>query len=203
VHCEEVHSRVDQPFVMAAFRVPLEGLEAFAVGIEVAKERAARRFKLRGSEMRARTPVVAWSWLAGDSVVRFHRRGEEPRRLLPGEAAADAAAELAATTAELEAFLQDLRQNAPGAAEVSNACTHAVVELGLAEPTLANSDPSVLAGRLRAAMLARRRGIEAAAIAAVTPAQVQQALQGTLDAKRAYWHALMPAPQAGMGWRHR
>jgi hypothetical protein len=201
---EEVHSRVDQPFVMAAFAAPgPAALPAFVVAHEVARDRAARRFQLRGSELRARTPFVAWSPLAGDDLVCFHRRGVQFVQLLPGEVAAGAKDELAATAAELAAFLQDLRQDPPTAAEVAKARTHAVAELGLEPPTLANCDPAVLGGRLRAAMLASRRGIDLASIAAVGVAEVQQVLGTVLDPAGAYWHALMPAPQPDRGWRRR
>lgn len=201
---EEVHSRVDQPFVMAAFAVPgQDALPAFVLACEVARERAARRFQLRGSELRARTPFVAWSPLAGEDIACFHRRGVQFVQLLPGEVAADANAELAATAAELAGFLQELRQAAPTAAEVAKARTHALAELGLEPATVANSAPAVLGGRLRAAMLAKHRGLDAAAIAAVGVAEVQQVLAQALDPAGAYWHALMPAPQPDRGWRRR
>lgn len=201
---EEVHARVDQPFVMVAFPAPTpELLPAFVVASEVARARAARRFKLRGSELRAGTPFVAWSALAGDPCVCLHRRGEPWRQLLPGEVAADADAERDATVAELAAFLQDLQQNATTEPEVSRARTVAIAEAGLEPVTAAGTEPAVLGARLRAALLARHRGLDAATLAAVGVDDVQRALAMTLRPEAASWHVLMPAPRADRGWRRR
>ena len=58
------HTRLDGPFAALAFAVG-EGadLPALAVAVEVAKMRAARDLRLRGSEASARAPFVGWSWL--------------------------------------------------------------------------------------------------------------------------------------------
>jgi hypothetical protein len=197
-----VHSRVDQPFVVAAFAVSAS--PALAVGCELARDRAARRCKLRGSELRAGTPFVAWSWLTGDAVVRFFRRGESFTQLRRGEVApADAEAERAATAAELEALLADLRARPPSGSELSNARTHLLAESGLAAPTAGAGDAAMIGGRLRNTMLCRERGITAAAVEAVTASEVQQALAAALAPERAHWHALLPVPQADRGWRRR
>lgn len=202
---EQTHTRLDQPFVMAAFAVPdAVPSAALLVGVEVARERAARRLPLRGSELRAGTPVVAFAPQAGDTLVRFFRRGEAYLDLLPGEVApADAAAEGTATAAELEGLLTDLRERAPTAAELSNARTHAVAESGLAPPTVAGSDPAVLGGRLLQAMLSRHRGLDGEAMPSVTAADAHAALRHLLQPSRAYWHTLLPVALRDRGWRRR
>lgn len=198
----EIHTRVDQPFVMAAFRVPPDvSRPALAVALEVARARAAKG--LRGSEALARTPAVAWSLLAGDDVVCFHRRGRNPVALLPGEASADAAAERAATAAELAAFLQQLRDDPPRAPEVTAARTHLIAEAGLAEGVAGAGDAAVVGGRLLAALLASHRRIEASAVAAVTAEAAHAALVATLVRERGYWHSLLPEPRKDRGWRRR
>ncbi len=202
---QELHSRVDQPFVMAAFWLAcFADRPALAVGLEVAKARAVRRFRVRGSELRAHTPVVAWSWLAGDEIVRFHRQGEQPAVLLRGEVMrADAAAETAATVAELESFLAELRQKPPTDREVSNARTHLITELGLAAFTTADGEPAVCGGRLMASLLGGRRRVDKRGIENVTPASAHAAIVYVLSPANAYWHALLPAARPDRGWRQR
>jgi hypothetical protein len=205
VRREEVHPRVDQPFVMASFRVP-DGVATatLAVAIEVARARGAREFRLRGRELRAETPLVAWSWLAGETVVRFHRRGTNFVQLLRGQQApADAVAEGQATARELEAFLVTLRQDPPTTAEVAMARTRVCAEAGLDAADAASCAPEVLGGRLRAAMLARYRRVDRAAIESVTAAGAAAALAATLDPARGYWHTLLPAPRKDHGWPRR
>lgn len=198
----EIHTRVDQPFVMAAFPVPEDvSRPALAVALEVARARAAKG--LRGSEALARTPAVAWSLLAGDDVVCFHRRGRNPVGLLPGETGADAAAERAATAAELEAFLQQLRDDPPRAPELAAARAHLIAEAGLAEGLAGAGDAAVVGGRLLAALLASHRRIEASAVSAVTAEAAHAALVATLVRERGYWHSLLPEPRKDRGWRRR
>jgi hypothetical protein len=200
----EVHSRVDQPFVVAAFAAPpAPHAAAFAVACEVARARAIRRFPLRGSEPRAGTWFVAWAWLAGDDCVRFHRRGCDPVKLLPGERASDVAAECEATAAELRAFLADLRERPPTAEEVGRAQATVLAETGLSMAARQSADPAVLGGRLRASLLASVRGIDAEAVGAVTPATAAAALAATLAEAGACWWALLPAAIPGIGWRPR
>jgi hypothetical protein len=199
-----VHARIDQPFVMVAFAAP-DGAEraAFAVACEVLRARAARRWRLHGTESFAGTPSVAWSWLHGDTFARVHRRGRDVFRLLPGEDAADVHEELAATRAEVAALLHDLQHVPPTAAEVSKACTDLALELGLAPAARASGDAAVLAPRLLAALLAARRGVDAAALAEVTAAAVQRTLAACFAPAAARWHALLPEARAGYGWRRR
>lgn len=201
----ETHARVDQPFVMAAFRAPdREQWPAFAVALEVARARGARRLPGRGSEGRARTPLVAWSWVAGDRVVRFHRRGTEARRLLPGEQPeADAAAEAAATWHELAAFLDDLRERPPAAAEVQAAKAALVAELGLAVDADRVVVGPFVSGWLLVQMLGPRRGIDAVAIEAVDAAAAHAVLTAAIEPGKGYHHELLPLPRTDRTWPRR
>jgi hypothetical protein len=198
---DTVHRRVDQPFVAAAFAVPMDlDRAALAVALAVARDRAARRWQLRGSELRAGTPFVDWSWLRGDALVAFHRRGLPPVRLRPGEPAADAAAERDATAAELRELLADLRRPVDDR-EIGGARTQVVAEVGCQLRADA-SDPATVALALRQALLRAVRGIDAGAVAAVTPAAATAALARVLDAP-ACWRALLPTPSVALGWRPR
>ncbi|MCA3007853.1 MAG: hypothetical protein INH34_05755 [Phycisphaerales bacterium] len=198
---DTVHRRVDQPFVAAAFAVPMDlDRAALAVALAVARDRAARRWQLRGSELRAGTPFVDWSWLRGDALVAFHRRGLPPVRLRPGEPAADAAAERDATAAELRELLADLRRPVDER-EIAGARTQVVAEVGCQLRADA-SDPATVALALRQALLRAVRGIDAGAVAAVTPAAATAALARVLDAP-ACWRALLPTPSVALGWRPR
>lgn len=196
-----VHRRVDQPFVAAAFAVPADlDRAALAVALTVARDRAARRWQLRGSELRAGTPFVDWSWLRGDRVVAFHRRGLAPIRVRPGEPAADVAAERDATAAELREFLDDLRRPV-AETEVAAARAQAAAELGCQVRADA-SDPATVALGLRQALLRRVRGVDDGAIAAVAPAAATAALARLLAGPQC-WQALLPTPSPSLGWRPR
>lgn len=195
------HAFVDQPFVVAAFAVPPGGDEvALAVATAAVQLRAAQRWQLRGTELRARAPFVVHEWLAGDDLVAFLRRGVDFVPLLPGERAADAAAERDATRREILELILELRATPLAAAEVERARSVRRTEIALAAGPAA--DPSVLAARLLAAMLAAERGFTADGIDAVTPAAAQQALAQLLAAEPA-WHSVSPRPVPGRGFRSR
>lgn len=191
------HPRIDGPFVSAAFPVTEAGATpALAVAIEVAKARAARLLRLRGREMVARAPFVAWSWLHGEPLVVFRRRGAN-------EAAPDGARR------DLEALLMDLRERPPGPAELAAAVQ--ALQQELAGPpwspvlvgALASSSAS-LPGRAVALLLGRVRGIAAADLAGVTAEAAHAAFVQTCRADLAFWDALVPKPAAptgsGMPW---
>lgn len=195
------HAFVDQPFVAAAFAVaPGSDELALAVATAAVQLRAAQRWQLRGTELRARAPFVVHEWLAGDDLVAFLRRGVDFVLLLPGERAADAAAERDATRREILELIQDLRSTPLTAAEVERARSVRRTEIALAAGPA--GDPSVLAARLLAAMLAAERGFTADGIDAVTPAAAQQALARLLAAEPA-WHSVSPRPVPGRGFRPR
>lgn len=197
----EPHPRVDQPFVALAFAVPAElDRAALAVALAIARERAAALWPLRGSELRARTPYVAWSWLHDERVVTFHRRGLAPIAVRPGERCADAAGERDATVAEVRALLADL-QRPFAAGEVATGRDRAAAELGLRSPVDA-ADPASAALALRQQVVRSRHGIDDAALAAVDAAAAMAALQRLLAAPRR-WHALLPTPSPAKGWRPR
>ncbi len=201
----EVHSRVDAPFVAAAFLVPGELDPAVvAVAVEVARERANRSYRRRGAVLVARAPYVAWSWPAGDPLVVFHRRGADPVQLLPGQVAeADAAAELRATVAEVHSLLAALRETPPSAAECAAAQRRVLADLGLLEPLRgldAEGATAVLPGRLLALLVAEFAGIEAVAVQAVAPPAVAAAWSRLLQPEAACWQALLPAPRADRGF---
>ncbi|MEO6597231.1 MAG: hypothetical protein ABIP94_21015, partial [Planctomycetota bacterium] len=203
------HARVDSPFVAAAFLVPSsEQLPAFAIGVEVARARAWRRFRAMGREAMARAPFVSWSWLAGDPLVTFCRRGFDPRKLWPGEqAAADAEAERIAVQAELQGLLEDLRRVPPSAQELASAVRCLEVELAVAPASAGNAvtagESALLPGRIQARLLAAQRGIDVAALAAVQASELHDVLRSTLAAERAWWGGLMPYPLPGVGWSSR
>ncbi len=203
----EPHPRCDAPFLAAAFLAPpRELLPAFAVGIEVARARAQQQWKARRFEVLARAPFVNWSWLHGDPVVVFCRRGVDGVKLLPGERAkADAAGEATATAAEIEGLLANLRRVPPAAAELAEAKRVLHLELSLLPTTPAGQaaflgDGALLPGRLQVLMLGRFRGIDATAVAAVTEAAVAAVLGEVLAPERACWCGLMPLPRSNVGW---
>jgi len=197
----ELHPRVDQPFVALAFAVPADlDRAALAVALAIARERAAALWPLRGSELRARTPYVAWSWLHDERVVTVHRRGFAPIAVRPGERCADAAAECEATVAEVRALLAEL-QRPFAAGEMVAGRDRAAAELGL-RLALDVADPASAALALRQQMVRYRHGIDAAALAAVDAAAATAALQRVLAAPR-QWHALLPSPSPAKGWRPR
>lgn len=142
-----VHARLDGPFAALAFAVAADvDREALAVGIEVARMRGARELPLRGPEVRARAPLVAWSWLDGDPLVQCCRRGangDEPARAF----------------AELDALVEDLRTRAPSAEECDIARRTLRWELGLV-PLPPATDGAALPGRALALLLADRRGVD-------------------------------------------
>ena len=200
----ELHARCDAPWVMAAFAVPTDVAKpALALALEVARARAVRAMRSRGAEASAHAPFVAWSWLAGDPLVRVHRRAADPVQRLPGEREqGDAAFAATAARAELDAFLADLRSRPPSAAELDAARERVLAEHGLslqARP----ADAALLPGIAVVELLRRPRGIEPTALAAVGPEQAHAALQALLHSDRAYRHELLPLPRADRHWPRR
>lgn len=200
------HSRVDAPFVSLAFAVERPSL-SLALGVEVAKERARRRLRTRGTELLARAPLVRWSWAEDDALLQFCRRGEDPLQLLPGQPAeADRNDEAAATARELELLLADLRAVAPSAAELAAARAAVALELGLPGPdevTTWAAQPALLPGRLQALMRRELHGIDLSGLAAATPAAVHRALCAALDEARRSRQTLLPVARAEFGFRTR
>lgn len=176
---QSAHARLDGPFAALAFAVAEDvGRAALAVGIEVARMRAARELPLRGPEVRARAPLVAWSWLEGEPLVQCCRRGAN-------------GAEPAAAFAELDALVEDLRSRPPTAAECDIASRTLRWELGLT-PLPPGTDGAALPGRAVALLLADLRGVTEAAVAGVTPEAAHAALRAVLDPPRACRSALVP-----------
>lgn len=205
----ETHDRVDSPFVAVGFRAPSgDQLPAFALAIEVARART-RRLPMRAGQAMGRAPVVGWSWLHGDPVVVFCRRGADFVQLRPGERVeADIAAERDATVAELESILQNLRREPPTARELADALSALQLELALQplspdrQSALA-ANAAVLPWRLQVLLLGARRGIDKTALASATPAAVHASLASVLDPAGACWHGLMPVPRSDVGWIRR
>jgi len=177
------HPRVDGPFVAITFVVPpAVDRAALAVAIEVARGRAARTLRLRGGEAQARAPLVAWSWLRGEPLLRFHRRGVDggdPDR----------------PWGELDALLADLVERPPTAVECDTAVRTLRAELGLLPPTAA-VDGAALPGWAMASLLARWRQIDGAAVAAVTAGAAHAALRATCGTDRVYRGGLVPLAAA-------
>jgi hypothetical protein len=206
----EVHPRVDAPFVLVAFPIAAAvDRPALAVGLEIVRTRAMRvgsGFSPRGSELMARAPIVAWSWLAGDQLVRCHRRGFDPVELLPGQVlpgTVDAAAEARATAVELDSLLAAVRSTPPTAAEVATARRTLLVEFGFEVAADRELDAALLPAWTVVQLLGSRRGIEPTAIAAVDAGAAHAALTAVLGAAAAVRHTLLPAPSARKVFRPR
>lgn len=202
----ERHERVDAPFVAAAFPVPPGSHAALALGLEVARSRAARRFGARRSGVLARAPHVAWSWLDAAPIVVFHRRGKNPVDRWPGEPLAhDANWAAAATEAELRGFLDELRTMPPTPSELAEARRGLLAELAMApgEPTRSQLPAALLPGRALAVLFGRRRGLDAEALARIGEAEVAVAMQALLASERASFHALLPLERADRHWQDR
>lgn len=170
------HARIDGPFVAAAFVVgdAVAGPE-IAVAVEVARARAARRWRFRGTEWVARAPAVSWSWTRGEPLVRFCRRGADE-------------ADPAAARADIEGLLADLRERPPSVAEVAAAVRALESECG----ATGSADAPMLPGRAIGAGLARRRGIDPASLAAVTPDGALLAARRAFAPETAWWGSLVP-----------
>ncbi|MBX3462533.1 MAG: hypothetical protein KF830_05140 [Planctomycetes bacterium] len=173
------HPRVDGPFVALAFAVPADAdLAALAVGVEVARARAARDLPLRRGEAQARAPLVGWSWLHGDPVLMFCRRGangEDPERPM----------------AELDRLVADLVARAPTEAECDTAIRTLRAESGLG-PGPPGLEAEALPGRAVALALAGLRRLHDADATAVTPAAAQRALAAVCAPDRAFRGGLLP-----------
>lgn len=202
----ERHERVDAPFVAAAFPVPPGSNAALALGLEVARSRAARRFGARRSGVLARAPYVAWSWLDAAPIVVFHRRGRDPVDRWPGERLAhDANWAAAATATELCAFLDDLRTVPPTPSELVEARRGLLAELamGPSEPAPPPLPAALLPGRALAVLFGRHRGLDVDALARVGEAEVAVAMQALLAPERVSLHALLPLERADRHWQDR
>lgn len=205
---EATNDRLDAPFIAASFALP-EALDqaAFALGMQVATSRAFRRWRMRGMEQQARAPFVRWSWLHADPIVQFCRRGENPRRLLPGEQAKGSLeGEVSATSDELKAYLDDLVSLPPTEAELDRARVALRARLALPVPGQKYawaSEPATLPGRLQVLLLAAHHGIDVGKIDTLTVAAVHQAVQLALDPKGASWHGLLPELGSEYGYRQR
>ena len=199
----EVHSRIDAPFVTAAVPVADEPLPVLAMAVAVARGRADRRWQQRAIEAVARAPFVAWSWLADEPLVLVHRRGFAHRRLLPGERAAAAAAEAAATQGEVLALLADLQQRPPSAAELDTARRSLRREFAIDGAAIAAGESRGASLWLPARLRACVRGIDVSACDRVTAADVHQLWQRRFAGDRVSWHALLPVPRDGFGFSPR
>ena len=205
---EDENSRADSPYVSVAFALPAAvDRAALALGVEVATSRAFRRWKLRGMEQQARAPFVKWSWLYGDAILQFCRRGEEPEQLLPGQQpGASLRDELKATTEELRAFLIDLRTVPPTEQELGGArvALRSLLLLpGPGEQHAWASEPATLPGRLQVLLLAAHHGVDVALLNSCDAKQVHTVLNSVLAEDRGSWHALLPAPATIKGYRRR
>jgi hypothetical protein len=165
------HPRADGPYAALAFAVPPE-LErtALALGLEVARARAAVLLPPQKGEAAARLQRIAWDWPDADPLVVCARRG--PNR-----------AELAVARAELQRCLADLRQRPPAAAEVAAAAVALGAEMGLwpwsaGEQAWLGTVPETLGRRLTHHLLAATPLPHRDALAAVPVAAVARALQG-------------------------
>jgi hypothetical protein len=196
----EAHARVDAPFVATAFPIADEPRPVLAVAVALARQRAERRWQPRSIEAVARAPFVAWSWLHDEPLVVFHRRGFAARKLLPGERAALAEAETAATRAEIEALLADLQQHAPTPAELQAAKAAMATEYALDREPIAAGEARAASVWLPARLRASVRGIEPATLSRVTAAEVHALWQRRFAPLAGGWHALAPVSRAGFGF---
>ncbi|MFO1078740.1 MAG: hypothetical protein U1E73_13535 [Planctomycetota bacterium] len=188
---EILHPLVDAPFVGFAFPAPAPAQwPAFAVGIEVAKLRAAAWLPARPEQLRARAPVVAWSWLDGDPVVVFTARAR-------GAGRADA------TLRKVAGFVANLGTAPPTAAELDSAKATLQSEIAPLPWTAAQqhafaANDAALVGRVVQALLAQARGVDRAGIAAVDGGAVAESLRATLAPDRCHRAVLRPTA-AGAG----
>lgn len=205
---EDVSARADSPYVAVAFAAPPPAQRpAFAIGVEIARARAFRRFDLRGRELFARAPFVSWSWLHQDPLLMLFRRGEDQVQLLPGERpAATVDDEVEATRRELQALLEDLRKLPPSPAEVATARAALRGQLALPGPGEAApwaKEPATLPGRLQVLLLREHHGVDVAILDGITPEMVAKSLIETLQEQRASWHAMVPRRRDRLGYRRR
>lgn len=205
---EDVSARADSPYVAAAVAAPAAAARAsFAVALEVARARAFERFGLRGRELFARAPFVRWSWLEADPIAVLYRRGEDPVQVLPGERGrATIADELAATRAELEALLEDLRARAPGDAELAAARDALRGRLGLPPAGGAAAwaeEPATYPGRVQVLLLRAHHAVDVAQVDGVTSARASASLAAAFAPDRVSWHAVTPRPRDRLGYRRR
>ena len=198
----EVHERTDAPFVAAAFLAPPTVDAAFVLAVQVARARAQKRFGALRSGVLAHAPFVGWSWLSGDPVVVFHRRGPDPIQRLPQEPPGrPATAVAAATRQELVELLADLCTAPPTAAELAAARAAVHVEHGCAAMPAGQATPAaMLPGRAMARLLAARRPAAVANLDTVDTVAVHAAMVASFRPERACWHALLPAPRSDRAW---
>ena len=205
---QRVHRRTDSPWVSAAALAPgREHRAAFALAIEWLSGLAARRLQLRGPEAFARAPLVAWSWLEADPIVRLCRRGEKHVLLRPGETSdATAEDECRATRRELERLLEEVRTRVPSAADVDTA--RRLLRMQLALPEAGDlpdwgDEPAILPGRLSVMLLSAHHGVDVEDLDTVGPEQVAAAARSVLADDRLLWMSLLPAPDEPLGFRSR
>ncbi len=102
---EEIHPRVDGPYVTVAFRAPSPATPdaAFVVGVVAMRNLAQARFGAQRSrgEWRARFPFVRYDYLTGDPLVLVNRRG---RNAVAPQGALQ----------EIEGLLAAVRKHGPG-----------------------------------------------------------------------------------------
>lgn len=205
---EDRNVRADSPYVSVAFPLPA-GVDraALALGVQVATNRAFRRWKMRGVEQQARAPFVSWSWLQAEPMVRICRRGEDPSRLLPGEKPkASVRDELGATQGELEVFLEDLRSVPPTDRELALARNALRSRLSLPGPGKKHewaSEPATLPGRLQVLLLSTHHGVDVAKLDTSGRDEVHRALRAVMQKGRGSWHALLPIENPLYGFRRR
>lgn len=198
----EVHERIDAPFVAAAFLAPPTVDAAFVLGVQVARARAQKRFGALRSGVLAHAPFVAWSWLAADPVVVFHRRGPDPIPRLPQEPPGRPSAVVAAATRqELVGLLEDLVTVPPTADELAAARAAVQVERGCEPMPAGQTTPAaMLPGRAMARLLAARRPAAVANLDTVDAAAVHAAMAASCHPGRACWQALLPAARNDRAW---
>lgn len=198
-----VHPHVRGVFAVRALRVPAPASPALALGIEVLRSRALQQFQRpRGGEERALAPFVAWSWGAGDPLVRLHRRGPSLVEEAFGRAATAGPGGLdeALPARELDELLEGLHQRPPTAREVQGAARVLQFEYALPpwQPNLLQSladVPEALRIRARTVSLAAVHGISRAdleALATTPPEAVAAELLPLLDPARRGRGLLVP-----------
>lgn len=185
-----LNPRPKGPFVAVAFPVP-RGIDrsALAVGLEVARARAAVSLPPRPEEPLARAHRVAHSFRDGEPLVLFTLRGPNGRSPDPARH-------------DLEQLLADLRDRPVEAAEVAAAARTLRAELAVPpwspeQVSLFSTGPEGLPGRAFAALFAAGTGLPPGAPATPEPGAVQQALAATLAPAAACWAAVVPGTPVG------
>lgn len=180
------HARPKAPFVAVGLPVPpTVDRRMLAIGLQIARTRAAAALPPSQEELLARAPRVQWSWIDADPVVLFCLRAPN-------------GGSVASARAALERLLAGLRDVAPSEGECAAAAAALQAELGLPPWTDEQQAalamvPGALPGKAIAWLSAGARGIDATAVLGVDPAAVQRALQATLVAGTGCWAAVVPS----------